>query len=184
MGVVHDAARAVGHTLQNIRAGASTLTSHGLVGSMPPRISVSSAFPWGGTLPIASTADGAGVPPPLTWSRIPSATRSIVVLCEDPDAPFPEPFVHWIVYDIPPTATCLDEEAAAACKQGKNSKLSTGFTPAAPPPGHGVHHYHFQVFALDVPTDWEEGLGRRAIVERMRDHVLEWGEIVGTYARD
>jgi Raf kinase inhibitor-like YbhB/YbcL family protein len=105
-------------------------------------------------------------------------------MCEDPDAPFPEPFVHWIVYGIPPTVHALDGARATQWKEGRNSKLQTGFTGAAPPSGHGVHHYHFQVLALDKPLDQEEpGLGRGALLSAMRGHVLAFGDLVGTYER-
>ena len=91
--------------------------------------------------------------------------------------------MHWIVYGIPTYARSLDGRTPAIAKQGKNSKLHNGFTPAAPPPGHGLHHYHVQIFALDVPTDLPPGVGRGALVDHMRGHVLAWGELVGTYER-
>ena len=57
------------------------------------------------------------------------------------------------------------------------------FTPAAPPAGHGVHHYHFQVFALDTEIELQDGAGRHTLLEAMRGHVVTWGELVGTYER-
>ena len=93
----------------------------------------------------------------------------------DPDAPFPEPYVHWMVYGIAPNASFGERY-----NEGKNSKLAIGFTPAAPPRGHGLHHYHFEVFALDAATDYDPGVGRSQLLEQMKGHVLGWGEVIGT----
>ena len=141
----------------------------------------STAFTDGGMLPRDFTSDGAGIAPPLSWSNLPAGGHSLVVVVEDPDAPTPKPFVHWMVYGIPAGVSGIDSDHAQ--REGKNSLLSDGFTPAAPPPGHGIHHYHFQVFALDIAIDLERGAGRTTILEEMRDHVMAWGEIVATYER-
>lgn len=170
--------------MHNVHAASDKLVSRKTVASMPPELSITSpAFVPGGRLPISCTVDGAGTPPVLEWSRVPAGTQSIVVVCEDPDAPLPEPFVHWILYEIPPTVRSLDPRAGAQYKEGKNSVLETGFTPAAPPPGHGVHEYHFEIFALDTSTELD-GLGRSALVDHMKGHVLAWGKLIGTYERD
>ncbi|HET9929400.1 MAG TPA: hypothetical protein VFQ35_01880, partial [Polyangiaceae bacterium] len=58
----------------------------------------SSEWRGGEPLPTRSTADGDGSPPPLIWDRVPGDPRSFVLICEDPDAPRPTPFVHWLVY--------------------------------------------------------------------------------------
>jgi Raf kinase inhibitor-like YbhB/YbcL family protein len=105
------------------------------------------------------------------------------VVVEDPDAPLPEPFVHWIVYGLPANVSSLDASTMAHACEGKNSTMMTGFTPAAPPPGHGLHRYHFQVFALDAHLVLEAGPGRSKLFDAMRGHVLAWGEVVGTYER-
>jgi Raf kinase inhibitor-like YbhB/YbcL family protein len=184
MGVAHEVTKAAGYAARNVHAGVGKLASRTLVGSMPPRIIVKSpAFGNGAPLPLACTVDGAGIAPALEWSRLVGATKSVALMCEDPDAPFPEPFAHWLVYGILPAATLLDPRTTTGFKEGKNSKLAVGFTPAAPPPGHGVHNYHFQVFALDTLADLEPGLGRGALVASMKGHVVEWGELVGTYER-
>jgi hypothetical protein len=185
MGIAHEAAKTVGRAIGNVHAGVDKLVSRRLAAAMTPRIPVTStAFADGGALSPSSTVDGDGYPPVLEWSDIPSQAKSIAVVCEDPDAPFPEPFVHWLVYALPPSAQAVDPQAVAAAREGKNSKMTVGFAPAAPPPGHGVHHYHFQVFALDVATSrLAAGLGRGALVEAMSGHVIAWGEVVGTYER-
>jgi Raf kinase inhibitor-like YbhB/YbcL family protein len=142
----------------------------------------SSAFTDGGSLPITFTADGAGVAPPLTWSNIPERARSLVLIAEDPDAPILNPFVHWLVYSLPVTTGSIATSPAGG-REGKNSMLKTGYTPAAPPAGHGMHHYHFQIFALDIVLELGEGAGRNALLDAMRNHVIAWGDIVATYER-
>jgi Raf kinase inhibitor-like YbhB/YbcL family protein len=180
MGIVH----AIGHALGGVHAGSEDLASNKVTFGMPKVISVESvAFAANSALPVSCTADGVGLPPPIGWDGVPEGAESIVVICEDPDAPLPKPFVHWIVYGIPATARSIDADSSTTWKVGENSRLSSTFAPVAPPPGHGVHHYHFQVFALDRVLDLPPGLGRHAIVEQMTDHVVGWGEIVGTYER-
>jgi Raf kinase inhibitor-like YbhB/YbcL family protein len=184
MGIAHKVEAAVGHTLEHVHAGEDKLASRKAANGILPTIHVrSSAFHAAGPLPVSSTADGEGVPPPLTWEGVPAQARSIAVVCEDPDAPFPEPFVHWMVYGIPATVRALDGSTALPGKDGKNSTLATGFTGAAPPVGHGIHHYHFQVFALDIALDLEPGVGRGKLLDAMKGHVLAFGELVGTYER-
>jgi len=170
-----------------VRAGAEKLAWHKIVGGNAPTLEVSSvAFEAANPLPISATADGVGAPPPIAWQGVPPDAQTIVLLVEDPDAPFPEPFVHWLVYDIPARVAGIDaqSEAQQHWKEGKNSRFQSGFTPAAPPAGHGLHRYHFQVFALDIALGLEADAGRSSVLEAMTGHVLAWGELVGTYERE
>lgn len=181
MGIGHQVAAGMGKAIQNVRAGEEKLVSRRL--ELPPaQITVTSpAFASGGALPVSATADGDGVPPSIAWRGIPASARSIVLICEDPDAPFPKPFIHWIAYGIP--AASDGSIQSPAPREGKNSMKKSGFTPAAPPPGHGTHHYHFQLFALDHYLDLEPEADRSSVVDAMRGHVVAWGELVGTYER-
>lgn len=185
MGIVHEVSVAAGHAMHGVRAGVEKLAAHKVTEDLAPSIEVRSvAFDADTALPISCTVDGVGAPPPLAFHGVPESARSLVVVCEDPDAPFPEPYLHWLVYGIPGVAEDLDAQSQASYRAGQNSKLELGFTPAAPPPGHGLHHYHFQVFALDVPVTLEVGAGRSDVLDVMKGHVLAWGEIIGTYERD
>ena len=138
------------------------------------------------------TADGHNVSPPLTWSGVPDAAKSIAVVCEDPDAGNPPPFVHWVIYNIPATASGLPENvpfepnaampsAIAGAVQGLSGFRRPIYRGPAPPPGK-VHHYHFVVYALDV-TDLQSGLTRAELLDAMKGHVLGQGELVATYER-
>jgi hypothetical protein len=183
MKIADEAVHAVGHAIRKVHAGSDKLISQKVAGQMAPAIAVASpAFADQARLPISCTVDGAGMPPTLEWGNVPAKTQTIVVVCEDPDAPLPEPFVHWVVYEIPASARSLNAQTSEEYERGKNSKFAIGFIPAAPLPGHGVHRYHFQVFALDTETEID-ALGRSALVAHMTGHVLAWGELVGTYER-
>lgn len=185
MTIGHDIATAVGQALHDVHAGDEKLALRKIAGATPATIEVTSdAFTHGAPLPRSATADGEGVPPTIRWSALPASARSVVVVCEDPDAPFPQPFAHWMVYGVPATAHEVTEYTVADFRQGMNTMLKNEFAPAAPPPGHGPHHYHFQVFALDVELPFEPGAGRSALLHAMKDHVVAWGELVGTYERN
>jgi Raf kinase inhibitor-like YbhB/YbcL family protein len=172
---------AAGSAMKFARAGTDQLCSRKLGLTNAAHLDLTSSdFQNQAPLPTRATSDGDGTPPPISWSDPPTGTVSFVLICEDPDAPLPEPFVHWIVYGIPSKTRCLDANVVGF-QEGKNSRLSTGFTPAAPPPGHGTHHYHFQLFALDKHLNLPEGIGRGELVSELTGHVLAWGEIVGSY---
>lgn len=166
-----------------MRAGADRLAARRFELAVPKLSVTSDWFEDGAPLPARCTADGEGVPPPLRWSEPPPNTRELVLICEDPDAPLADPFVHWLVYDLSAESRSLDSESVKHAREGKNSKLDDAFTPAAPPPGHGVHHYHFQLFALDAPTALERNEGRTKLLDAMDGHVIAYGELVGTFTR-
>ncbi len=183
MKIGEEVAKAAGEALESLRAGPEKLVGRRIAQGVP-KIDLKSAwFEDGGPLPQRSSSDGEGVPPPLSWSEPPADTRELVLIVEDPDAPKPEPFVHWLVYDINPGARSLDAEGATHAREGQNTLLRNGFTPAAPPRGHGVHHYHFQLFALDQPLALDKGEGKSRLVSHMENHVIGFGELVGTYER-
>ncbi len=183
MTFAHQVASSIGRALTHVHAGRGKLASRKLALGEPTIRVTSLVFHDGERLALSSTADGGGLVPPIEWEGIPPITKSIVVIVEDPDAPFPKPFVHWLVYGIGPTAANITGAPIETYVQGRNSALKIGFAAAAPPPGHGRHRYHFQVFALDVTLNLAPGAGRTALLDRMRSHVLAWGEMVGTYER-
>jgi len=184
MSLGHGIAKAAGRALSSVHAGDDKLAAARLVDEATSRLTVTSpAFQNGKPLPKRFTADGEGEAPELHWSAPPTSARSFVLLCEDPDAPKTEPFVHWLVYDIGADARSLDAATAKQAREGKNSMMAVGFTPAAPPPGHGLHHYHFQLFALDGALNLDARAGRGAVLDAMKGHVVAFGELVGTYER-
>ncbi len=142
----------------------------------------SDAFEAHGTLPERHTGDGEDVAPPLEWSGVPEGTRSFAVVCHDPDAPLVDGFTHWVAYNISGNAEGLPEGGEGATN-GVNSFGNEGYNGPAPPPGHGPHHYYFWVYALDEDLGLEGGLDRRALLERIEDHVIEQQRVIGTYER-
>jgi Raf kinase inhibitor-like YbhB/YbcL family protein len=152
----------------------------------------SEAFKPGAAIPARYTADGDDISPPLNWTGVPGNAKELALIVEDPDAPQPEPFIHWVIYKIPADAAGLPEGVPAQAKlkspagavQGKNSfKNKIGYGGPAPPPGHGTHHYHFRLYALDQPLEVQGGLDNKALIAAMSGHILDEGELIGTYER-
>ncbi|MCV4683952.1 YbhB/YbcL family Raf kinase inhibitor-like protein, partial [Escherichia coli] len=85
-------------------------------------------------------------------------TREVALICEDPDAPTPKPFVHWVLYKIPADTTSLEEGSPPpGSLEGANDFGNVGYGGPMPPRGHGAHRYHFRVYALDSPLDLPPG---------------------------
>jgi Raf kinase inhibitor-like YbhB/YbcL family protein len=154
----------------------------------------STAFKEGQAIPKKYTEDGQDLSPPLAWSGAPPETKEFALICDDPDAPRPQPWVHWVIYRLPAGTTALPEgvpprarlEQPPGALQGKNtwpSGKTVGYRGPAPPKGHGVHHYHFKVYALDTALDLPPELTKDDLLARIKGHVLAEGELIGTYQR-
>ena len=151
----------------------------------------SSAFDPGRPIPKRHTGDGEDLSPALAWSDPPAGTRELALVVDDPDAPTSEPWVHWLLYKIPanvksvaegiPTARTVAQPAGAV--QGLNSWRAVGYRGPAPPPGHGTHHYHFKLYALDASVALEAGIDKRALLNGLKGHILAETELIGTYQR-
>ncbi len=146
----------------------------------------------GQPIPKQHTADGENTSPAFAWTGAPATTKSFALICDDPDVPMPQPFVHWVIYNIPGTAKGLpanipiDPAAAmpaeiAGATQGPSGFRRPIYRGPAPPPGK-VHNYHFTVFALDV-ADLPAGLTKAQLVEAMAGHIVGQGQLVATYER-
>jgi Raf kinase inhibitor-like YbhB/YbcL family protein len=143
----------------------------------------SDEFGDGGQIPRSHAVDGEGTPPPLRWSGVPASTGSLALVVEDPDAPTPKPFVHWIVHRIAPEADSISAALSRGAREGRNSMLRGGWTPCAPPKGDEPHRYVFQLFALDGDLPVPLRPGRSALVAALRSRVLACATLVGTYRR-
>lgn len=143
----------------------------------------SSAFDAGSRIPREHTGEGRDVSPPLTWTNLPEGTRELALICDDPDAPRAEPWVHWVLYKLAANLTQLGEGENGGGVEGTTDFGTTGYGGPMPPPGHGTHHYHFKLYALDAPISLEAGATRKQLLEAMEGHVLARGELIGTYAR-
>jgi Raf kinase inhibitor-like YbhB/YbcL family protein len=135
------------------------------------------------SIPRRHAQDGENLAPPLEWSGVPDGTKAFAVVVHDPDAPLVDGYTHWVAYGIPGDATGLPEGGGDAVA-GVNSSGDAGYRGPAPPPGHGVHHYYFWVYALDEEIDLEPGLDRRALLRRIEDHVIEQARLIGLYENE
>lgn len=147
-------------------------------------IEVSSpVFEAGGAIPKRYTGEGEDVSPPLEWTGLPDETKEIALICDDPDAPMPDPFVHWVLYGIPADRSGLPGGSAQGALEGENDFGRMGYGGPMPPRGHGIHHYHFKVYALDAELGVAAGLTKGRLLEAMAGHVIDEGELIGTYER-
>lgn len=143
----------------------------------------SPAFDANAPIPRKYTGEGEDISPPLAWSGLPDNTQEIAIICDDPDAPTPEPWVHWVLYGLPASVDALEEGADGTGKAGINSFDRKGYGGPMPPPGHGTHHYHFKIYALDTELDLPAGARKADVEKAIADHVLDQGELIGTYER-
>ena len=151
----------------------------------------SAAFAHGLPIPRLYSGQGKDVSPPLNWSGVPEATQELALIVDDPDAPSPEPWVHWVIYKIPPDTAGLAEgiptdaelSSPAGALQGPNTSGDIGYHGPMPPQGHGVHHYHFKLYALDAHLDLKSPTDKQALLAAMQGHVLAEAELIGTYQR-
>ena len=151
----------------------------------------STAFASGKPIPRRHSGDGEDLSPPLSWSGVPSSARELALIVDDPDAPTPEPWVHWVIYKIPVATEGLAEGVPPVghpgypptALQGKNSWGSFGYRGPAPPKGHGVHRYFFKLYALGKALDRAEGLDKPGLLKAIRGHIVAEGELMGTFER-
>ena len=154
----------------------------------------SAAFADGAAIPKKHTGEGLDLSPPLAWKNAPAATKQYAIICDDPDAPSRDPWVHWVIYGIAGNTTSLPEGILPAAnlatppgaKQGPNSWSSgrtLGYRGPMPPPGHGPHHYHFKLYALDAELPLGPQLSKDELLGQIQAHILGQIELVGTYQR-
>ena len=110
---------------------------------------------------------------------------------DDPDAPGGS-WVHWVVYGVPASAADLPEKVLkcdtvstpARAKEGVNDFGKVGYGGPCPPRGHGVHHYHFRLYALDTDLNLAPRVTRKQLESAMKGHILAQAELIGTYQRE
>ena len=137
-------------------------------------------------IPQKYTCDGENVSPSLSWANVPSGTKELVLICDDPDAPMGT-WVHWVVYGMPPNMTSLPENIAktdtvSGFKQGKNSFGKVGYGGPCPPNGP-AHRYFFKLYAIDKTMEIKPEATKDEIMKAIAGHVLAQGELMGRYGR-
>jgi len=160
---------------------------------MPDTITVgSSAFDHHGTVPLRYTAYGDNVAPQITWTNLPAGTVQLALVMDDPVAPTPEPFVHWVAYNIPASAAELPEGLTKDAEvtgvaglegmiNGLNGIRQTGYFGPRPPADGKLHAYHFRIYALDAALNLPAGLNKQQLLEAIEGHVLGTGMLMGHY---
>jgi Raf kinase inhibitor-like YbhB/YbcL family protein len=146
----------------------------------------STAFDEGGMIPAKYTCDGENVSPPLAWSGVPEAAKSLALVADDPDAPGGT-WTHWVIYEIPTTEKGLAENVPArdtldgGARQGKNDFKKPGYGGPCPP--SGTHRYFFKLYALDTNLNLPPGATKDQLLKATEGHVLAQGQLMGRYKR-
>lgn len=146
---------------------------------------ISSSFQHGGEIPAYYTSDGKDVSPALSWGDAPAETRSFALIVHDPDAPRPDGFTHWTVYNIPPETDHVEENVphnqvvSGFGTQGKNDAGKVGYMGPAPP--SGTHRYFFRLYALNATLALPAGATPNEVSNAMKGHVIAHAELMGTY---
>jgi Raf kinase inhibitor-like YbhB/YbcL family protein len=169
----------------------------------PSRMTIelrSSAFSGDGLIPKAFTCDGSDRSPPLAWSGVPPAARSLALVCDDPDAPMGT-WSHWVVFNLPPRINALKEaipaeetvpatavegleagdESLGKARQGHNDFKKIGYGGPCPP--SGTHRYFFRLYALDSELNLGAAASRADVLKAIKGHIVAEGRVVGKYKR-
>lgn len=150
----------------------------------------SSSFSDRAEMPAKLTCEGSDRSPALSFSGIPPGTKSLALIADDPDAPDPKAprmtWVHWLLYNIPPSATGLTEGVApanlpAGTLSGLNDFQRTSYGGPCPP--IGKHRYFFKLYALDTTLPDLKSPTKPALEKAMEGHILQKAELVGTYQK-
>jgi Raf kinase inhibitor-like YbhB/YbcL family protein len=155
-----------------------------------PLALVSPSFAPGGEIPSLFTCEGSDLSPALDWTGVPGSAKSLVLIVDDPDAPDPAAprttWVHWVLYNMPPTARGLPEGVGpeslpGGAREGTNDWKRTGYGGPCPPIGR--HRYFHKLYALDTVLP-DLGTATKAQVEAaMKGHVVAHAELIGTYQK-
>lgn len=149
------------------------------------------AFDGGESIPTRFTCDGEDVSPKLALGGVPDDAASLALVVDDPDAPGSDPFVHWLLWNVPPSTTTIPEgvpttetvEDLGGARQGTNGFDEVGYRGPCPPTSHGAHTYRFQLRALDATLDLAAGAKRPALEDAVSGHVVAETTLTGTYDR-
>jgi Raf kinase inhibitor-like YbhB/YbcL family protein len=146
----------------------------------------STAFSEGGMIPKQYTCDGQDVSPPLAWTGVPAEAKTLALISDDPDAPVGT-WVHWVLFNLPASATGLPENVRPlktlpdGASQGTNDFGRIGYGGPCPP--GGTHRYYFKLYALEASLPLDPGATKAKVLKAMEDHVLAEGQLMGRYRR-
>jgi Raf kinase inhibitor-like YbhB/YbcL family protein len=168
----------------------------------PERLTIqlrTTAFADGGMIPHRFTCDGSDRSPDLSWSGVPENSRTLALICDDPDAPAGT-WSHWVVFNLPARVTGLKEGVPATKRvpnssmeessptgsngdaiQGENDFGKLGYGGPCPP--SGTHRYFFRLYALDARLELGPEATRADVLKAIKGHILAEGRLTGKYAR-
>ncbi|WKZ18398.1 MAG: YbhB/YbcL family Raf kinase inhibitor-like protein [Candidatus Jettenia sp. CY-1] len=146
----------------------------------------SPAFEEGGMIPQKYTCDGEDISPPLSWNSVPNGTKSLALICDDPDAPMGT-WVHWVLFNLPANIQGLLENRPHqktlenGAKQGITDFKKIGYGGPCPP--SGTHRYYFKLYALDTEINLDAGITKQQLLKAMEGHIIAEGQLMGKYKR-
>jgi Raf kinase inhibitor-like YbhB/YbcL family protein len=181
--------RILGRLLRGVHAGETHLVwNQATTAHAPVSLTLTTdAFPPGGIIPMRYAGRGVGdnISPALRWSSPPAGTAEWVLIMQDPDAPLPRPFVHLIAYGIAAEVTELQEGALSASSSrtrvGRNTFGSSGYAGPRALPGHGLHRYIFQLFALDRRLGFTKPPSLKTLLKAMQGSVVARARLDGFF---
>ncbi len=173
---------------------AALITGYLLLGIHPSKIDpqqgikmkiTSKAFEHNQSIPAKYTCEGDDISPPLTFSDIPQAAKSLALIVDDPDAPAGTAnpgWVHWLVYNIGPETSGINEnDLPPGALQGQNDWGRNDWGGPCPP--SGTHRYFFRLYALDQALELEAGLTKTALLSAIKPHIIAETELIGLYTK-
>ena len=141
----------------------------------------SPAFSQNGVVPAKYTCDGQNISPPLQIAETPENAKSLVLICDDPDAPG-KTWTHWTVWNIDPTTTeIIEGKTPAGSIQGVTDFGEVGYGGPCPPSGE--HRYFFKLYALDTDLALSYQAKKEDIEKAMEGHVIDQAQLTGVYSR-
>jgi len=165
----------------------STLFAEETEGGSEPMQIQSSAFDEGATIPKKHTCEGEDVSPHLSISAPPAEAKSLVLICDDPDAPVGT-WVHWVLFGLAPDTRDLpegvpsDAEVLGGAKHGRNDFGNLGYGGPCPPPGP-AHRYFFKLYAVDTEPVLNVGATKAEVLQAIEGHILAETQLMGRYGR-
>lgn len=150
-----------------------------------------SAFASGESIPPRFTCEGEDVSPPLAVESVPTGADSLALIVDDPDAPGTDPFVHWLLWNVPPGTTRISSgiprtetvDSLGGAAQGTNDFDAVGYRGPCPPAGNGPHTYRFRLHVLDSMLSLDPGADRSAVEGAMAGHQVGDATLTGTFQR-
>jgi len=140
----------------------------------------SPAFENGAPLPIEYTNIGDNITPPLNIRNIPENAKSLAIIMDDPGGKIIK-FVHWIVWNIPPSKNSIEKGEKILYPQGKNSFRKLGYLGPCPP--YGEHQYFLKVYALDAMLHLKSGVSKKKLEEAMSGHIIDEAQLTCTFKK-